>query len=269
MAEYKQKINPRTGQFNLVPTNTVIAFKAGVENEAALPADGNTKSDARITNDNGHLWVWDWSAWQDQGDAIDLNWSAITNKPSSSVSNIDDAVSKKHTQNTDTKLDEGGANEVTAANVKLAVSHKDLTNNPHAVTASQVDTTDSGESVQDKITSLEFSVNDKADIAITITEQTEDYTLVLGDAGTMIDMNNNDTDGEVILTVPKNAVVAFPVGTTIAVRQVGTSQVIIAPVDGDVILQYETGLKITGQYGVATLVKIAANTWAVFGALEA
>jgi len=59
MAEYKQKINPRTGQFNLVPTNTVIAFKAGVENEAALPADGNTKSDARITNDNGHLWVWD------------------------------------------------------------------------------------------------------------------------------------------------------------------------------------------------------------------
>jgi len=92
---------------------------------------------------------------------------------------------------------------------------------------------------------------------------------VLGDAGTMIDMNNNDTDGEVILTVPKNAVVAFPVGTTIAVRQVGTSQVIIAPVDDDVILQYETGLKITGQYGVATLVKIATNTWAVFGALEA
>lgn len=36
---------------------------------------------------------------------------------------ITDAVSKKHTQNTDTKLDEGGANEVTAAEAKAANTH--------------------------------------------------------------------------------------------------------------------------------------------------
>ena len=36
---------------------------------------------------------------------------------------VDDAVSKRHTQNTDTKLDEGGANEVSAAQVKGAVDN--------------------------------------------------------------------------------------------------------------------------------------------------
>jgi len=35
----------------------------------------------------------------------------------------DDAVSKAHTQNTDTKLDEGGANEVSASEVKGAVTN--------------------------------------------------------------------------------------------------------------------------------------------------
>jgi hypothetical protein len=38
--------------------------------------------------------------------------------------NTDDAVTKRHTQNTDTKLAEGTANEVTAANVKDAVDKK-------------------------------------------------------------------------------------------------------------------------------------------------
>lgn len=34
-------------------------------------------------------------------------WSAIINKPVSVVADIDDAVTKKHTQNTDTQLDSG------------------------------------------------------------------------------------------------------------------------------------------------------------------
>ena len=56
-----------------------------------------------------------------------IDWSAIQNGPASTPAEIDDAVAKKHantldhTQDTDTKLDEGGANEVTAAQVKSAV----------------------------------------------------------------------------------------------------------------------------------------------------
>lgn len=53
------------------------------------------------------------------------------------VPNLDttDAVNKAHDQNTDTALDAGGANEVTAADAR---SHIDATDNPHGVTAEQV-----------------------------------------------------------------------------------------------------------------------------------
>lgn len=45
------------------------------------------------------------SAWQDQGDVIDIKWATLEDKPSSLVANIDDAVSKRHSQNTDKYLD--------------------------------------------------------------------------------------------------------------------------------------------------------------------
>ena len=104
MSLYKQKLNTRTGQFNLVPSGLVITFKPGVANVAALPAVGNTQNDARITNDAGHLYVWDNVSWVDQGDIIDLNWTAISGRPSSSVADIDDAVQKKHSPGTDTTM---------------------------------------------------------------------------------------------------------------------------------------------------------------------
>ena len=47
----------------------------------------------------------------------------------------DEAVSKSHVQNTDTVLDEGGDNEVTAEAIR---DHVDSTDNPHSVTAGQV-----------------------------------------------------------------------------------------------------------------------------------
>src|SRR5690625_19584 len=47
----------------------------------------------------------------------------------------DEAVSKSHDQNTDTVLDQGGDNEVTAEDIR---GHVDSTNNPHQVTAGQV-----------------------------------------------------------------------------------------------------------------------------------
>jgi hypothetical protein len=91
------------------------------------------------------------------------------------------------------------------------------------------------------------------------------YTLALTDNGKLVDM---DKATAVTLTVPKNAVVAFPIGTSIAVRQKGAGQVTIAPVDGDVTLNYPDGLKTTNQYAMAQLIKIAINTWQVYGSLE-
>jgi hypothetical protein len=173
--EFKAKLNPFTGQLQLIPTNIVLAFKAGVATQANLPLISNAKGDARIANDSGHLYVWSIEAatglltdWVDAGDIVDLEWSAISGKPSSTPADIDDAVSKrhtqntdqkiddgganettaaeirdsadkKHTQNTDTKLDDGGVNEITAANAKAAYTHSGVvTGNPHAVSKSDV-----------------------------------------------------------------------------------------------------------------------------------
>jgi hypothetical protein len=94
----------------------------------------------------------------------------------------------------------------------------------------------------------------------------DDYTLDLPDAFSMVDY---DKGTAVTCTVPKNSVKAFQIGTVITVRQIGAGQLTIAPVDGDVILQYPDGLKISKRYGMATLLKVATDTWAVTGMLEA
>ena len=109
MSIYKTIYDPLLGKLKKVFDGSIATFKAGVATVGDLPSSGNTKGDARVTNDTGHLYVWDSSAWQDQGDIIDLNWSAITDKPSSTVVNIDDAVTKKHIQNTDTIIQGSGS----------------------------------------------------------------------------------------------------------------------------------------------------------------
>ena len=98
MGLYKQKFNPVSGQFNLVPSSTSgITFKDSVATQSALPPTGNTVNDARLTNDTGHLYIWSGSTWVDQGDFISLNWADIVGKPTSTPGDIDDAVSKRHT----------------------------------------------------------------------------------------------------------------------------------------------------------------------------
>ena len=95
MAQYRQKINPRTGQYNLVPS-AIIVFKASVATFADLPLVGNIVGDARIVEDTDHWYSWDGTQWNDQGVFISLNWENIDGKPSSSPANIDDAVDKRH-----------------------------------------------------------------------------------------------------------------------------------------------------------------------------
>jgi len=133
MSFYKTKVNKFTGLLQQVFNGSIVSIKAGVASQAALPLSGNAKGDARISADNGHLYIWtsdeisgDLSDWDDNGDIIDVVWAAISGKPTSAVDDIDDAVTKKHTQGTDQKLDEGGANEVNVADVKDAVDKKHI-----------------------------------------------------------------------------------------------------------------------------------------------
>jgi hypothetical protein len=113
---------------------------------------------------------------------------------------------------------------------------------------------------------VKTAVDAKAAKDILINTQTDSYTLVLTDDGKFIDMNKGSA---VTLTVPKNSSVAFPVGAGVILRQKGAGQVTIAPVDGDVTINYQDGLKTTAQHAVAALLQVAANVWVATGSLEA
>lgn len=92
------------------------------------------------------------------------------------------------------------------------------------------------------------------------------YTLVLADAGKFIDLTDAT---DVTLTVPLNASVAFPLGTSIIIRQGGAGPVLVVG-DSGVTIETEGDRDTTvGQYAVATLTKIGTDTWSLYGALEA
>jgi hypothetical protein len=88
------------------------------------------------------------------------------------------------------------------------------------------------------------------------------YTLVLSDAGKLVTLNNA---AAITLTVPTNASVAFPTGTHIDLAQLGAGQVTIA--GASVTFRAKNGQKLSGQYAVATIIKIDTNTWICAGDL--
>lgn len=90
------------------------------------------------------------------------------------------------------------------------------------------------------------------------------YTLVLGDAGKLVTMNNSSAN---TLTVPPNSSVAFAVGTRIDVVQYGSGQTSIAAGSGVTIRSIDSQLDISDQYGGVTLWKKATDEWILIGAL--
>ena len=133
MSLYKAKVNPFTGDMQLVFNGSLIVIKESVDTYNNLPITGNNENDLRIAQDTDIMYTWSIPAasgilanWLAIGSASSVDWSAITNKPSSAVADIDDAVSKKHTQNTDTKLDEGGTNEKSVEDIIISDVDGDL-----------------------------------------------------------------------------------------------------------------------------------------------
>ena len=102
---------------------------------------------------------------------------------------------------------------------------------------------------------------------LTRSVQTGSYTLVLADAGDLVEMGSGSAQ---TLTIPANSTVAFPVGTKIDVLQTGGGECSIAPVDGTVTLNSEGGKrKINAQWQAVSLVKRDTNTWVLIGAIKA
>jgi len=95
----------------------------------------------------------------------------------------------------------------------------------------------------------------------TINPQIASYTLLLIDNGCIVEISSATS---VNLTVPPNASVAFPVGTTIYILQTGAGQITVVP-DGGVTVNATPGLKTRTQWAMASLVKRATNSWILVG----
>lgn len=116
---------------------------------------------------------------------------------------------------------------------------------------------EAGSSVRNKINSAWKQ-------AIDINTQTDDYTLVLADAGKIIEMNKGTAN---TLTLPANASVAFPVNTRIDICQLGAGTTTIAAAVGVTIRSLSGNLDLAGQYGFASLYKRGTNEWVLGGSL--
>ena len=100
----------------------------------------------------------------------------------------------------------------------------------------------------------------------TISQKTDSYTLSnLNERDTLIEINKSTAT---TLTIPADATVDYPVGTTLDIMQTNTGQVTIAGAGG-VTVNATPGLKLRTQWSSATLMKRASNTWVVFGDLMA
>ena len=99
-----------------------------------------------------------------------------------------------------------------------------------------------------------------------IITKTDSYTLsALTERDSLIEMGKATAQ---TVTIPTNASVAYPVGTSIDILQTGAGQVTIAGAGG-VKVNSTPGLKLRTQWSSATLFKRAENTWVVFGDLTA
>jgi hypothetical protein len=99
-----------------------------------------------------------------------------------------------------------------------------------------------------------------------ITQQSAGYTLVLTDAGDIIEMTNSSA---ATVTIPPNASVAFPVGTQIVVIRNASGTVQFQAGAGVTLRSDASKFFISTQYSAATLVKRGTDEWYLIGNLSA
>ena len=92
------------------------------------------------------------------------------------------------------------------------------------------------------------------------------FTFALADYGKVIEANSASA---IVATVPTDAAVAFPIGTSIEIVRAGAGTVNVAPDAGVTLRSKASNRQINGQWASATLRKRAANDWALIGDLIA
>ena len=113
------------------------------------------------------------------------------------------------------------------------------------------------------VNSTNEGVNDLA-FGIINAQTGTSYSLVLTDVAKIVTLSNA---GAITLTVPPEASVAWPAGTTIVLAALGAGTVTVTAGSGVTINSAGAAVEIGAQYGVATLLKTGADTWLLFGNL--
>jgi hypothetical protein len=85
----------------------------------------------------------------------------------------------------------------------------------------------------------------------------------LTDNNKLVELNNA---GAITVTVPTNASVAFPIGSTVNILQTGAGQVTVAAAGG-VTLNATPGTKLRTTWSSATIIKRATDSWVLIGDL--
>jgi len=111
-------------------------------------------------------------------------------------------------------------------------------------------------------TATQTALDAKTNKLVVANRQTASYTLVLGDADKLVEINNASANN---LTIPLNSSVAFATGTQILLAQYGAGQTTIVATSGVTVRSNGAKLKLNAQYSGATLIKIAENEWYLFG----
>ena len=101
--------------------------------------------------------------------------------------------------------------------------------------------------------------------AVDLDRKTADYTLVLTDAGKVIEINSGSSEN---VTIPPNSSVAFPVGTQIVVVRLGAGAVVITEGSGVTTRSDDDKNKIKSQYSSCVLIKHETNEWYILGNLD-
>ena len=105
-------------------------------------------------------------------------------------------------------------------------------------------------------------------ITYTINAQsTTSYTTVLSDAAAIVTTNNASAN---TFNIPTNGNVAYPIGSSITVIQIGAGQTTINAVTSGTTTIASTGSTpaapvLRAQYSSATCIKVATDTWYVVG----
>ena len=104
--------------------------------------------------------------------------------------------------------------------------------------------------------------------AVDLDRKTADYTLVLTDAGKVIEINSGSDENVTIPPDSGGGGVAFPLGTQIVIVRLGAGTVTITEGSGVTTRSDGDKNKIKSQYSSCVLIKHETNEWYILGNLD-